>query len=203
VIRVFERCPRFSCPISLDHIIYIRWGPCFLCAIQKPLGPIIILFVWVPCFLCAIQKPLGPIIILFVRGPSFLHTIHVLVIQNHLDPIIYIYIYVGGLVSFVLSKNHLDPSSYYYTFGGLSFLHTIQKKRHKKKQCFLKHMRISTLAGFMCLPLSIWGPPTNVFKVQLNSCVKSSCQSTCKRTLALLLCKAWIYKGSGNIKGMT
>jgi len=52
---------------------------------------------------------------------GFLNVVHVLVIQLAWSPS---YIYVGGILSFVLSKNHLDPSSY-YTFGGPSFLHTI------------------------------------------------------------------------------
>ncbi len=120
MIWVLERLSTgFSCPISLEttsyiHIyIYTLGGLLFLCAIQKPLGPIIILYMF--------------------GGPSFPSLCYPKTTWTH-HHIIYIW--------------------------GPSFLHTIQKKRHAKAMLFLKHMKISTLAGFMCLPLSFGGPPT-------------------------------------------
>ncbi len=54
------------------------------------------------------------------------------------------------------------------------------------------------------LAVLIEGPPTKNFKVQLNSFMRQVELSKYMQEEPLaLLCKAWIYKGSGNIKGMT
>jgi hypothetical protein len=65
----------------------------------------------------------------------------------------------------------LDPSSY-YTFAGL--LHFIPSKRNVTKAMLFETYENLDFGRFHVLAALNWGPSTKDFKVQLNSCVKSS-----------------------------
>jgi hypothetical protein len=166
-IWVFERCPRFSRPISLDPSYIYRYVGGLLS---------FVLF----------KHHLDPSSYYSFGGPSFLHTIHVLVIQLAWTPS---YIYVGGLLSFVLSKNHLDPSSYYYTFGGL--LSFIPSKRNvTKKQCFFEAYENLNFGRFHVLAALNWGPLTKtISKCNLIHASSRVVKVHARGPLALL-CKA-------------
>jgi hypothetical protein len=113
-------------------------------------------------------------------GPSFLHTIHVLVIQLALDPIIYMYT-LGGLLSFVLSKNHFGPIIILYVWGPS---YHPKERNVTKKQCFCEAYENLNFGRFHVLAaLNLGTTHKTIFKVQLDSCVKSSCQSTHTRGL--------------------
>jgi hypothetical protein len=134
-IWVFERCPRFSRPISLDPSYIYRYVGGLLS---------FVLF----------KHHLDPSSYYSFGGPSFLHTIHVLVIQLAWTPS-YIYIYTLGAFFPLCYPKTIWTHHHIIIRLGAFFPSYHPKETSQKSNAFLKHMKISTLAGFMCLPLSI------------------------------------------------